>query len=317
MGLRQRFQSLLNRLNQPASSSAVHRPLLNDIELQQLQQQALIQINNPFLVYTDVQHQLLGERPSSFSGSGYEFAEHRRYVAGDDPRFIDWRVMARTGKLHRKVFHEERRPQLYLVVDRRAAMRFGTRDALKVTRAVKLAIQLLTQARQQNMLTGAVLLEEQSQWIPCSQSSSASHNLVQQLNRPCPPLSLQQDESALGNVLHELAVRLTPGCIIYLVSDFHDLDDSASSVLYHLSQQHRLFARHILDPVEMALPKQGELALYDELNQQGIDIPVKDHQLASQFKHDMLQRQQTIKSLIEAAGGEYRLWLNEMDEHVD
>lgn len=309
MPLSPRFRSILNRLIHPLGQSVVHQPLLNDIELQQLRRQAQTVENNPFLINTDVQHQLLGERTSSFSGGGYEFAEHRRYAAGDDPRFIDWRVMARTGKLYRKLFHEERRPQLYLLVDRRAPMRFGTRQQLKVTCAVRQAIQLLYQAQQQQLLTGCLLLEDRAHWLKASQSPAESHNIVQQLNRACPPLAFHTRTVALGTVLNELAVRLSPGCIIYLISDFHDLDSQTSSSLYQLAQQHQLNAIQVLDPVELALPQENALPIYDDTSRGLLNIDTSDAELRKQFHAAMQARQQEVQSLIEGTGGHYSLRL--------
>ena len=301
------LKSLLIYIRAQATERAVDRPLLNDLELQLLQQHALTQHDNPFVMYRDVQQPLLGERTSSFAGSGYEFAEHRRYANGDDIRFIDWRVMARTGKLYRKVFHEERRPPVYLVVDRRAPMRFGTHTQLKVTAAVRLAIRLLHQANQQQLLTGGVLLEQQAEWLRRSQGHSETWQLIQQFNRPCPPLPFTATTLQLDAVLHELAVRLSPGCIIFLLSDFHDLDDNASAVLYHLAQQHQLNAVQFLDPVEWQLPDTATLSLYDEQEQNVLHIDTANTELHRQFHAERQAAQQQVQGVIESAGGHYRL----------
>ena len=68
-----------------------------------------------------------------------EYSESRIYLPGDDLRSIDWRVTARTGRVHTKLFHEERdRPTLF-VVDLGAHMRFGTRRAFKSVVAAEAA----------------------------------------------------------------------------------------------------------------------------------------------------------------------------------
>ena len=68
---------------------------------------------------------------SSFKGRGMEFDEVRPYTQGDDVRSIDWRVTARSGKPHTKLFREERERAVLLWVDLRAAMFFATRGAFK------------------------------------------------------------------------------------------------------------------------------------------------------------------------------------------
>src|SRR5690606_880098 len=76
-----------------------------------------------------------GGHLSPFKGRGVEFDESRPYQPGDDLRTMDWRVMARTGKPHTKVFREERNRPVILGVDLRAPMMFGTRGAFKAVRA--------------------------------------------------------------------------------------------------------------------------------------------------------------------------------------
>ena len=71
---------------------------------------------------------LAGPYRSPFRGRGMEFDEVRTYQPGDDVRAIDWRVTARTGKPHTKLFHEERERPVLLVVDQRPPMRFASRS---------------------------------------------------------------------------------------------------------------------------------------------------------------------------------------------
>ena len=79
-------------------------------------------------------------RPSSpYKGRGVEFDESRLYQPGDDLRTIDWRVTARTGKPHTKVFREERNRPVFVWLDLRRPMLFATRGAYKAVRAAEMA----------------------------------------------------------------------------------------------------------------------------------------------------------------------------------
>ena len=89
-----------------------------------------------------VSSQLYGGHGSSFRGRGMEFDEVRVYHPGDDVRTIDWRVTARTGRPHTKLFQEERERPVLVLVDARASMRFGTRDCFKSVLAAKAAAVL-------------------------------------------------------------------------------------------------------------------------------------------------------------------------------
>ena len=85
---------------------------------------------------------LLGEHSSALRGRGLEFQEVRPYVAGDDPRNIDWRVTARRGRPHTKLFREEREQSVWLLVDLQPGLFFGTRQQLKSALAVRAAALL-------------------------------------------------------------------------------------------------------------------------------------------------------------------------------
>ena len=84
-------------------------------------------------------HSMSGAHGSRFRGRGMEFAESRVYQPGDDVRSIDWRVTARTGRPHTKLFQEERERPVILLVDLGASMFFGTRTAYKSVLAAETA----------------------------------------------------------------------------------------------------------------------------------------------------------------------------------
>ena len=73
-----------------------------------------------------------GQQSSGSSGLGMDYAESRVYQAGDDVRRLDWRLTARSGKLHTKLFQEDREGCLLILLDTHASMRFGTRTRFKV-----------------------------------------------------------------------------------------------------------------------------------------------------------------------------------------
>ena len=80
-----------------------------------------------------------GGHLSPYKGRGVEFDESRLYQPGDDLRTIDWRVTARTGKPHTKVFREERNRPVFVWLDLRRPMLFATRGAYKGVRAAEIA----------------------------------------------------------------------------------------------------------------------------------------------------------------------------------
>jgi uncharacterized protein (DUF58 family) len=82
---------------------------------------------------------LAGRYASRLRGRGLNFEELRRYLPGDDPRTLDWKVTARTRRPHVRVYTEERDRAVLLVVDQRMSMFFGTSDRMKSVTAAELA----------------------------------------------------------------------------------------------------------------------------------------------------------------------------------
>src|SRR5579871_3200956 len=98
-----------------------------------------------------------GDYASLFHGLGVEFETVRPYVIGDDVRYIDWRVTARSGKPHIKTFRAECDRNVLVVVDANAYMRFGTRNTFKSVQAAKTAALLCWKSlQQQDRVGGAV-----------------------------------------------------------------------------------------------------------------------------------------------------------------
>jgi uncharacterized protein (DUF58 family) len=78
-----------------------------------------------------------GQAPSPLRGRGMEYAESREYAQGDDARHIDWRVTARTGRAHTKLFQAERERLTLLVADTSPSLYFGTRVRFKSVQAAR------------------------------------------------------------------------------------------------------------------------------------------------------------------------------------
>ena len=108
----------------------------------------------------DVRARRSDVRRSLFKGRGMEYDESRLYQPGDDVRHLDWRVTARTGKPHTKLFREERERPVFLWVDCRAPMFFATRGRYKSVAAAQLAALLAWSAVHDGDRIGSVLFTE-------------------------------------------------------------------------------------------------------------------------------------------------------------
>jgi len=103
-----------------------------------------------------------GSSTSAALGRGLDFSEVREYHGGDDVRLIDWKVTARTGRAHTKLFTEERERPFLIAIDLRPPMFFGTRVAFKSVVAARLcAIVAWAAATQRDRVGGLVFNNNQ------------------------------------------------------------------------------------------------------------------------------------------------------------
>ncbi len=201
-----------------------------------------------------------GNYLSRFKGRGMEFDETRLYQPGDDVRTLDWRVTARTGKPHTKLFREERERAVLTWVDMRPSMFFATRGAFKSVIAARTAALIGWRANQQGDRLGSLVFNADNHHeLRPKQGKSAVLKLLQQLSTASHWHSQHNEQEAnANNALARLRRVAKPGSLIFLISDFRNLGPQAESHLAQLSRHNDVVLFHIYDPLEQALPKQGQ-----------------------------------------------------------
>ena len=200
-----------------------------------------------------------GGHLSPLKGRGVEFDESRPYQPGDDLRTMDWRVMARTGKPHTKVFREERNRPVIVWLDLRASMMFGTQGAFKAVRAAEAAALVAWSAiANADRLGGLVFADAAHEERRPRLGRRSALTLLQLIvddafwKAPAP--------KAPGDAEHALQ-RLTrvarPGSLLFLISDFRSLGNGAERHLRELSRSGDVNLLHVYDPIEAELPPPG------------------------------------------------------------
>lgn len=191
-----------------------------------------------------------GGGASRHLGGGLDFAEHRRYQAGDDPRRIDWRLTARIGQPHVRRYHEDRVPDCLILVDRRATMRFATRGRLKAAQAARLALLLAAfHGARQASVTFIELDTGLHRYGPLSDAQLPG--LGPRLARPCPPLTAPGP--SLTEALSQLDHQAARGSRLILLSDFIDADRVPPALWHRLARHSPVQAVVIDDPAERIL----------------------------------------------------------------
>lgn len=237
------------------------KPLLSHEEILALSLQAKNNKNSS-QYKNEIAFKQMGDVRSTYRGHGMDYEESRHYQAGDDPRYMNWQLSARTGQHYMKVFREEKQPGVFILVDRRNTMRFGTKMRLKITQAVRTAAIAAFSAQEKNYSIGGVIIGNETEWFKESKSKQAAFNFINQAASPASPaFEKKTSEKNINDILLMLNEVLTAGSIVYLISDFHDLDDSSQSTLLQLSALHQINAIQITDIAEIKLPDAGVIAL--------------------------------------------------------
>jgi uncharacterized protein (DUF58 family) len=257
--------------------------------------------------FRDVAHTRIGDMRSVYRGYGMDFEESRPYLPGDELRFMNWRLTARTGQPYMKVFREERRPGVFIVIDRRSTMRFGSRTRLKATQAVRAAAVAAFSAQLQHIPVGGVILEQEPRWLTEQTGEQAAFRLLQAASTPCPPRPQYQDEPSLQHTLKLLQAILVRGSKLYLVSDFLDLDESARPVLLQLATDHHVYALQIFDALEQQLPSMGKLAFIAPGTNQTVTLDTASTGIQQAYTEVAQDHFQQHSNLFSSLGIQHRL----------
>ena len=195
-----------------------------------------------------------GESQSRRLGRGLDFAELREYQAGDDVRLIDWKVTARTGRPHTKLFVEERERPVYLVVDFRAAMRFGTRGCYKSVMATRLAAVIgWTAVTARDRVGGVVFTDDWQAEVRPQGGRRGLMRLFQNIMHGQNRIPRTSGVS-LADTLERVAKVAHPGSAVRLFSDFSTFDNRCASALGGPLATHDVIGVHVMDPIERELP---------------------------------------------------------------
>ncbi len=249
--------------------------------------------------------QLNGGHQSRHQGRGMDFAEVRQYQAGDDIRSIDWRVTARTGKTHTKLFTEEREQPVILYIDLSATMRFGSQLMLKSVQAAHMAslISWLTVSNGDRIGAiiddGAVLYDLK----PTARAKGALYIADQLVRKHSDALSKVQpleNSTSVTDVLQSLHRLCPKGSDVILISDFQRFNDKHQALLSQLRQHNHIRAIQISDPLEHGETHYKGLAhVKDALSSAWLNFGSKTTRakIEQQYQHALTPFTQACRSL--------------------
>ncbi len=192
-----------------------------------------------------------GIHKSPYHGFNVEFAEYREYAPGDDLRFMDWRVLARTDRLFIKQFEAETNLSCYILLDSSGSMDYGSNSETRLDYAAGLAASLaLMMLRQGDQVGLAVFDKGIRQFIPPRGNARHFGAIVETLEKLKPG-----EDTNIAGVLHEMAERMRRRSMAIIISDFFDKDDEVLRGLQHFRHlRHEVICLHLLDDAELSFP---------------------------------------------------------------
>lgn len=207
---------------------------------------------------------LQGESRSRFRGRGMEFEEARIYAPGDDVRTIDWRVTARTGIAHTKVFREERERPVHILVDQRSNMFFGSNKLFKSVFAAEVASILAWAALEGSDRIGGQVVGNQTETdFRAKRSHHSVLRFIRELHKFNHLLPGGPAQFTMANMLTECERLVRPGSAVFVISDFMDFEEEAQRALSMIGRRADITLIRLLDNLEVSIPQVGRTRITD------------------------------------------------------
>ncbi len=250
---------------------------------------------------------LLGNTRSRFRGRGMEFEEVRRYQAGDDIRTIDWKVTARKPGTYTKLFCEERERPCHIIIDQRGTLFFGSGDRFKSVLAAELGSAIAWATLASGDRVGAQIFGNTTEVdIRARNSRKAVLTLIDNLHSMNTQLLHQSTstdaEQPLSHYLNESLRIVRPSSAVFVISDFHDIDDACSKALGKLGKRTDLTLIQVFDPLEEALPSGGILPISD--GEQTASVRLSS-ELQSAYENSIATRNKLIRRTAKLTGAHF------------
>lgn len=180
------------------------------------------------------------------------------YQPGDDVRAIDWRVTARTGEVHTKLFHEERDRPVHLLVDMRSMMRFGSRVRFKSHLAAEIAAMLAWVGHDGgDTVGGMVMAADGLHDVGRSRTRRGLMAFLERLVESSAPAGPDTAPVSLADGLARMRRVCRPGTLAFVISDFADADVAVETELRRLGGHAHVTLIFVSDPLDAHLPARG------------------------------------------------------------
>jgi uncharacterized protein (DUF58 family) len=250
-----------------------------------------------FLPRQPVHSILSGRHASRLRGRGLNFEELRDYLPGDDTRNIDWKVTARTRTPYVRVYTEEKDRSVWLLVDQRVHMFFGSQRRMKSVVAAEVAAIAAWRVLSVGDRVGALVFNDtEISVIPPHRSRGRVMQILKQVTEKNHALNagadLQPDPGKLNEVLKQVSILARHDCLICLISDVDGIDQETRRYVTRIAEHNDVLAAFIYDPLEQSMPAAGRLRFTDGSGQ--LEADTSDKNLRNDFRSEFEQKSENI-----------------------
>ena len=243
-----------------------------------------------------------GKHRSTHRGSSVEFAEYRKYVAGDDTRRLDWKAFARSDRYYIKEFEADSNLRAYLVVDASGSMNFAAAGEAKIQYARRIAASLAYLLVHQGDATGlSVCSEKQHLEVPPSRRAADLERLFAALETID-----ATGETSLPASLHALAEKIGRRALVIILSDLFTDPAALGDALQHLRyRKHDIAVFHLMDPQEISFEFDRPHRFVDM--EDGSSLIAEPSLIADEYKAALQDFLRTIRAKCHDAAADYQL----------
>lgn len=251
-----------------------------------------------FLPRQPIHSVLSGRHASRLRGRGLNFEELRNYLPGDDTRNIDWKVTARTREPFVRVYTEEKDRTVWLLIDQRLPMFFGSHSRMKSVVAAEAAAVACWRVLAQGDRVGALVFDDEDlRVIPPHRSADRVAQILKCVVEKNHALSaastVDPNPAMLNRALKRVSALARHDCLVCLVGDGYGLDHESRRYVTRLNAHNDVLALFVFDPLEQAIPQAGRLVFSDGSSQ--LEFDSDERRLREAWRGDFEQRLERLR----------------------
>jgi uncharacterized protein (DUF58 family) len=242
-----------------------------------------------------------GRHPSPHRGSSVEFAEYRKYVAGDDLRRLDWRAYGRSDRFYVKEFEADTNLRCCFILDTSGSMDYGSRGVTKIEFARRLAGTLGYLALEQGDAVGlACVADGIVRNIPPRRNPAHLRAVFDVLESVRP-----RGETHLVPALHELAETIRQRALVVILSDLFVEPEDLRGGFQHLRfRRHDVAVFHLLDPQELGFDFRRPMRFLDM--EGGPAIFAEPSEIAERYQRALGTYRESLQQVVRESAVDYR-----------